>query len=101
MGRTPGAYGFVVSCNLQGFVPATATVMAAKLVLTKNKCTSLTPLSAKWSYPGGKGPATLQLDMVCADAAGAAGGKGCVPAPQRVARTGNHPPLRVRVVGLR
>lgn len=63
VGRTPGAYGFVVSCDMQGYVRSDATVISGRLVLVRNKGTSLHPLSSRWTYPGGSGPAALQLDM--------------------------------------
>ena len=64
MGRTPGAYGFVVSCSLQGYVAPSDIVLSSMLVLTRNGGTTLTPLSSSWTYPGGRGPARLQTDMV-------------------------------------
>jgi hypothetical protein len=64
VGRTPGAYGFVVSCDLLGFVAEGQQVLGASLVLTRNGGTSLHPLSKDWWYPGGKGAATLQTAMV-------------------------------------
>ena len=39
-------------------------ILEANLVLTKKGSTALTPLSNKWWYPGGRGPASLSLDMV-------------------------------------
>ena len=64
VGRTPGAYGFIVSCSLRGYVRSDATILGGKLTLVNHIRTPLTPLSAGWTYPAGAGPAKLQLDMV-------------------------------------
>ncbi len=64
MGRTPGAYGFVVSCDTTGYVGPDEVVTASMFVLNRDKGTALTPLSPKWWFPGGTGPATLEMDMV-------------------------------------
>jgi hypothetical protein len=54
----------VVSCSLQGYVAPSDIVLSSMLVLTRNGGTALTPLSSSWTYPGGRGPARLQTDMV-------------------------------------
>ena len=63
-GRTPGAYGFVVSCDLTGYVGARDVVASARLVLTQSGLIGIDPLSNKWSSSVGPGPAKMQLDMV-------------------------------------
>jgi hypothetical protein len=74
VGRTPGAYGFIVSCRLGAYVTPDDLVMTAKLVLQRNGGTKLHPLSQDWWFPGGSGPAALQLDMVCGGPHGGPGG---------------------------
>jgi hypothetical protein len=65
VGRTPGAFGFIVSCSLEDYIASDDIILASTLVLTRNGGTELHPLSKAWKYPTGTGPATLLTDMVC------------------------------------
>ena len=63
-GRTPGAYGFFVSCNLAGYIGPADTVSSAQLVLTPSSTYGVDPLSRQWTSNAGPGPAQLLVDMV-------------------------------------
>ena len=63
-GRTPGAYGIVVSCNLAGYVGPHDVISSAQLVLTQSGLVGTDPLSSHWSSSLGNGPAQLISDMV-------------------------------------
>ena len=63
-GRTPGAYGIVVSCNLAGYVGPHDVMSSAQLVLTQSGLVGTDPLSSHWSSSLGNGPAQLISDMV-------------------------------------
>ena len=65
VGRTPGAYGFIVSCDLTGYVGPEDTISAANLLLTRGISQGINPLGSKWTSNIGPGPAVLNVDMVC------------------------------------
>ena len=63
-GRTPGAYGFLISCNLTGYIGPNDVINAAQLVLTQSNLVGTDPLSDAWTSSAGAGPAKMVLDMV-------------------------------------
>ena len=63
VGRTPGAYGFVVSCDLTGYLGPADTVLGATLVLNRGVSQGINPLSSDWTSSAGPGPAKLNVDM--------------------------------------
>ncbi len=63
-GRTPGAYGFIISCDFAGYVGRDDVIHGATIALHRGKGQGINPLSSAWSYPGGTGPAKLNIDMV-------------------------------------
>ncbi len=65
VGRTPGAYGFVVSCNLVGVLGEDDVVSSASLILSRGGAKGVDPLSEAWESTAGPGPASVLLDMVC------------------------------------
>jgi hypothetical protein len=64
VGRTPGAYGFIVSCDLTGYVGPTETISAASLVVTRSKNQGINPLGNAWTSNAGPGPAKVLFSMV-------------------------------------
>ena len=65
VGRTPGSYGFIVSCPLTGLLNPKATVYSATLVLKLSDRSGISPLGPGWTTPTkGAGPATLEVAMV-------------------------------------
>ncbi len=63
-GATPGAYGLIVSCNLNGYVANVASITSARLVLTISSITGINPLGPAWTCDAGSGPSPLQYHMV-------------------------------------
>ncbi len=64
VGRTPGAYGFFVGCNIEGFVGKSETILKAQLVLQRGWSNGINPLSNNWSSNAGQGPAQMIVDLV-------------------------------------
>jgi hypothetical protein len=64
VGATPGAYGFIVSCNLQGYVGTADVVQSGFLQVTVSSIQNINPLDTNWTSDAGPGPAKLQYDMV-------------------------------------
>ncbi len=64
VGRTPGAYGFIVSCNSIGYLGPRDVINDAQLMLTVSGIKGINPLSSRWTSDAGSGPARLQTDMV-------------------------------------
>jgi hypothetical protein len=64
VGATPGAYGFIVSCDLQGYVGTSDVIQSGFLQVTVSSITNINPLDTNWTSDAGKGPAKLQYDMV-------------------------------------
>ena len=64
VGRTPGAYGSFISCDLRGYVGPADVIASAKLVLTVSSVTGINPLTMNWTSDAGVGPAKLRYDMV-------------------------------------
>ena len=64
IGRTPGAYGFIVSCNLPGYIHPADVISAAKLVMFRSSNIGINPLSNDWTSDAGVGPAKIQFSMV-------------------------------------
>ena len=64
VGRTPGAYSFIISCNLEGYVAPGSTITAGTLVLTQSSLTGINPLGPGWTSDAGRGPTKVVADMV-------------------------------------
>ncbi len=63
VGRTPGAFGFIVSCDLTGYVGRADTVFAGTLTLTRSGGSGMSPFSGGWKSSRGTGPAELVFEM--------------------------------------
>jgi hypothetical protein len=64
VGRTPGAYGFIVSCDLTGYVGPSDVINSAKLIMTKSASQGINPLGPLWTSNAGPGPAKVLFSMV-------------------------------------
>ncbi len=65
VGRTPGAFGFIVSCHTQGYLAPDDVVVSASLSLYVSDVNNINPLSDAWAVPDMEpGPAILVVDMV-------------------------------------
>jgi hypothetical protein len=64
VGRTPGSYGFVVSCPLTGLLHPSAKVVSAKFILVRSSSIGVNPLGPNWVSKDGTGPAKLLFSMV-------------------------------------
>ena len=64
VGRTPGAYGFVVSCPMDGYLNPKAVVQSGTLVLHQSAAFGINPLSNQWTSSVGPGPAQVLFTMV-------------------------------------
>ncbi len=54
-GRTPGAYGFIVSCDLAGYVGPLDSIMSATIMLTRSSLFGTNPLARAWTSNRGVG----------------------------------------------
>jgi hypothetical protein len=63
-GRTPGAYGFFVSCSLVGYVDSGAIINDARIVMTRKSSQGINPLGPAWTSDAGAGPAVMEVAMV-------------------------------------
>ena len=64
VGRTPGAYGFVISCPLTGYLNPTAQILSARLVIYRSSSMGINPLGNSWVSAAGPGPAKVLFSMV-------------------------------------
>jgi hypothetical protein len=64
VGRTPGAYGFIVSCDLTGYVGPADVISGARLIMTKSGQQGINPLGGTWTSNAGPGPAKVLFSMV-------------------------------------
>jgi hypothetical protein len=53
VGRTPGAYGFFVSCDLTGYVGPADRINAGVFVAKRSGGTGMSPFSPDWKTPKG------------------------------------------------
>jgi hypothetical protein len=53
VGRTPGAFGFIVSCDITGYVGASETVVDGMLVVWRSGSRGMSPFSPSWNPPRG------------------------------------------------
>ncbi len=60
-----GAYGFILSCTLEGYVGPQDTILDGTLVLTRSGGLGINPFSNAWVSDAGAGPAKMLADMVC------------------------------------
>jgi hypothetical protein len=64
VGRTPGAYGFIVSCDLTGYVGSLDVISSASLVVTRSRSQGINPLGRSWTSNAGPGPAKVLFSAV-------------------------------------
>jgi hypothetical protein len=64
VGRTPGAYSFIVSCSLEGYVGPDDTITTAQLQMRQSSLQGINPLSPRWTSDAGPGPIKISADLV-------------------------------------